>query len=52
MLKPNEVIKNFKFPEKIAKISSFWKKFQISQGFGKFFVASDLILKSMDIFRV
>ena len=38
--------------EKISKISSFWKKLQMSQGFGKFFVASDLILKKKDVFRV
>ena len=62
MLKPTETLKkiqvfgkkkqNFKFLEKIAKISSFWKKLQISQSFGMFFIASDLISKNMDMFRV
>ena len=52
--------KNFKFLEKncqifkvfgkIRKVSSFWKHLQRTQGFGKFFVASVLILKNMDMF--
>ena len=57
MLNFTEALKKCKFLEKIAKISSFWKKMhkfqsfwkklQISQDFGRFFVASDLILKKI-----
>ena len=45
-LDSGENCKNFKFLKKSAKISSFRKKLQISQGFGEFFVASDLNLKN------
>ena len=44
--------KNFKFSEKNAKISKFLKNLQKFQGFGKFFVASDLIeinIKNLEI---
>ena len=36
--------KNFKYLEKIAKMSSIWKKLQKSHNFGECIVAFDLIL--------
>ena len=61
MMKPTETFKkfqvfgknckNFKVFGKICKNVQFLENVAISQGFGKFFVATDLILKHMDMFR-